>query len=40
MPGVYRHTIDRLKQIVDKIISLKIPMVAIFPYVNRSLKII
>ena len=38
MPGVYRYTIDRLKQIVDKAISLKIPMVAIFPYVNRSLK--
>ena len=38
MPGVYRYTIDRLKQIVDKAISLKIPMVAIFPYINRSLK--
>ena len=38
MPGVYRYTIDRIKQIVDKAISLKIPMVAIFPYVNRSLK--
>ena len=38
MPGVYRYTIDRLKQIVDKAISLKIPMVAIFPYVNKSLK--
>ena len=38
MPGVYRYSIDRLKQIVDKAISLKIPMVAIFPYVNRSLK--
>ena len=35
MPDVYRYTIDRLKQIVDKAISLKIPMVAIFPYVNR-----
>ena len=35
MPGVYRYTIDRLKQIVDKTISLKIPMVAIFPYVNN-----
>ena len=28
---------SRLKQIVDKAISLKIPMVAIFPYVNLSL---
>ena len=38
MPGVYRYTIDRLKQIIDEAISLKIPMVAIFPYVNKSLK--
>ena len=38
MPGVFRYTVDRLKQIVDKAISLKIPMIAIFPYVNRSLK--
>ena len=34
MPGVYRYTIDRLKQIVDKAISLKIPMVAIFPFLS------
>ena len=38
MPGVYRYTIDRIKQIIDKAISLKIPMVAIFPYVEKSLK--
>ena len=38
MPGVFRYSVDRLKQIVDKAISLKIPMIAIFPYVNRSLK--
>ena len=38
MPGVFRYTVDRLKQIVDKAISLKIPMIAIFPYINRSLK--
>ena len=39
MPGVYRYSIDRLGQIVDKAIKKKIPMVAIFPpYVNRSLK--
>ena len=38
MPGVFRYTVDRLKQIIDKAIILKIPMVAIFPYVNKSLK--
>ena len=38
MPGIYRYSIDRLKQVVDKAITLKIPMVAIFPYVNKKLK--
>ncbi len=31
MPGVYRYTIDRLSQIVDRAIKKKIPMVALFP---------
>ncbi len=31
MPGVYRYTINRLSQIVDKAIKKKIPMVALFP---------
>ena len=29
MPGVYRYTINRLSQIVDKAIKLAIPMIAI-----------
>jgi len=31
MPGVYRYTINRLSQIVDKAIKQKIPMIALFP---------
>ena len=31
MPGVYRYTINRLSQIVDKAIRKKIPMIALFP---------
>jgi len=38
MPGIFRHSIDKLGTIVDRAISLKIPMVALFPYTNQSLK--
>ena len=31
MPGVYRYTINRLSQIVDRAIKKRIPMVALFP---------
>ena len=31
MPGVYRYTINRLSQIMDRAIKKKIPMVALFP---------
>ena len=31
MPGVYRYTINRLSQIIDRAINKKIPMVALFP---------
>jgi len=31
MPGVYRYTINRLSQIIDRTIKKKIPMVALFP---------
>ncbi len=31
MPGVYRYTINRLSQIVDRAIKKKIPMIALFP---------
>ena len=38
MPGVYRYTINRLSQIVDKAIKKGIPMIALFPNTQRSLK--
>ncbi len=38
MPGVYRYTINRLSQIIDKALGLGIPMVALFPKTKNSLK--
>ena len=38
MPGVYRYTIDRLSQIVNKAIKIGIPMVALFPKTKNTKK--
>ncbi len=38
MPGVYRYTINRLPQIVDKALKLGIPMISLFPKTKNSLK--
>ena len=38
MPDVYRYSVDRLSEILDKAVSNKIPMVALFPYTNSTLK--
>ena len=38
MPDVYRYSINRLSQIVDKALKLKVPMVALFPKTNEKLK--
>ena len=38
MPGVYRYTINRLSQIVDRAIKKRIPMVALFPKTQNLLK--
>ena len=38
MPGVYRYTINRLSQIVDKAIKLGIPMITLFPKTQNSKK--
>ena len=38
MPGVYRYSVDRISQIIDKAISKGIPMVALFPNTKKSLK--
>ncbi len=38
MPGIYRYSIDNLNKIIANAISLKIPMVALFPYIEKKLK--
>ena len=38
MPDVYRYSIDRLSQVVDKAIKIGIPMVALFPKTKNNLK--
>ena len=36
MPGIYRYSINRLSEIVDKAIYNKIQMVALFPYTAKK----
>ena len=38
MPGVYRHSIDQLGVIINKVIKNKIPMVALFPSTPNNKK--
>ena len=38
MPGVYRYSINRISQVVDRAIKIGIPMVALFPKTRNSLK--
>ena len=38
MPDIYRYSVDRLSEILDKAVSNKIPMIALFPYTNSKLK--
>jgi porphobilinogen synthase len=38
MPDVYRYSVNRISQIVDKAIKNNIPMVALFPKTKNSLK--
>jgi len=38
MPDVYRYTIDKIGIIVDRAVKNKIPMVALFPYTNKTKK--
>ena len=38
MPGTYRYTIDKLGAIINKAIKNKIPMVALFPSINKKYK--
>lgn len=38
MPGVYRYSINRITQIIDKAIENEIPMVALFPKTKTKVK--
>ena len=38
MPGVYRYSINRISQIIDKAIKIGIPMIALFPKTKNNLK--
>ncbi len=38
MPDVYRYTIDNLSLVIDKAIKKKLPMVALFPYIEKKKK--
>ncbi len=38
MPDVYRYSIDRLPEVIDQVMSFKIPAVALFPIVDKNKK--
>ena len=38
MPGVFRYTLDKLEDLVEKAINKKIPMIALFPNTPRFKK--
>ena len=38
MPGVYRHSLDKVEDLVEKGVNKKIPMIALFPYTPISKK--
>ncbi len=38
MPGVYRHSIDKLEKLVERAMDKKIPMIALFPNIPNSKK--
>ena len=36
MPGVYRYSIDYVERLIERAISKKIPMVALFPNISNA----
>ena len=38
MPNVYRYTIDKIGNVIDRAIKNKIPMVALFPHTSKTQK--
>jgi len=38
MPGVYRYSLDKIENLVERAINKKIPMIALFPHTEASKK--
>ena len=38
MPGIYRHSVDRLEKLIESALDKKIPMVALFPHTPNFKK--
>ena len=38
MPGIYRHSIDKLEKLIENAMNKKIPMIALFPNIPNSKK--
>ena len=38
MQNIYRYSLDKLPKIIDRAIKLKIPMIALFPFIEKKLK--
>jgi len=38
MPDIFRYSVDKIPVILDRAVKYKIPMVALFPYINSKLK--
>ena len=38
MPGVYRYSLDKLGLVIKRINKLKIPLIALFPYISSNKK--
>ena len=38
MQNIYRYSLDKLPKIIDRAIKLKIPMVALFPFIEKKFK--
>jgi porphobilinogen synthase len=38
MPGVYRYTLDKITHVIDKAIQKGLPMIALFPYIEKNKK--
>ena len=38
MPNIYRYSLDKLPKVIDRAIKLKIPMIALFPFIEKKLK--